>query len=286
MVLLAVLCLVVKVAMEGRHLEGRGKTLLEASKGTPGVIADTGAAIRDLGTAHVEMVGNRRFPGSPVLVHTANDNTRFYECADLPLEGSMEGSMDGAAVMEHNKVSIQPVVPVCEEMNLGFQIAQGGGSARCYRDGKTVQTLRTEGRLFTVPVDGESCEQWHECGDGGVVDWGMCAVNAQPVQQQDQGSKGEAVQQGQCNGPAYSGQLGVEQHLLHTQHWWWGPSTHTTPHSTGHSSVSRGSTVTTDHQRGSTSPDSIGSTEGQTVETALSGWAQTVSQWLPLVCEG
>ena len=81
-VLLAVLCLVVKVAMEGQ-LEGRSSTILEANREVPGVVADTGATIRGLGTAHVGLAGNRRFLNNPVRVHTTNDITRFYECADF-----------------------------------------------------------------------------------------------------------------------------------------------------------------------------------------------------------
>ena len=228
-VLLAVLCLVVKVAMEGQ-LEERSSTILEASRGILGVVADTGATIRGLGTAYVGLAGNRRFLNNPVLVHTANDITRFYECADLPMEGSMRGAMDGAVVMDHSRESIQPVVPTCEEMDLGFQIAQGGGAARYYKDGQTVQVLRKEGQLFTVPVDGGGCEQWHDSTDGGMVDWGMCGVQeaAQEAAQQQgqgsgggpaqqgQGSEGGPAQQGQHSGPAHPGQLGEEQQLLHT----------------------------------------------------------------------
>jgi hypothetical protein len=62
---------------------------------------------------------------------------------------------------------------VCEELGLGFQIAQGGGRARFYKDGQTVTELEKEGRLFTEPVDRpvepdsgyDTCEEgedeWH-----------------------------------------------------------------------------------------------------------------------------
>ena len=57
-----------------------------------------------------------------------------------------------------------------------FQIAQGGGRCRFYKDGCTVQELDKEGQLFTAPVHGR-CEPdaWHECDSGTDLQWGMIA---------------------------------------------------------------------------------------------------------------
>ena len=61
--------------------------------------------------------------------------------------------MDGAITMESCMDSILPVVPTCEGMDLGFEIAQGGASARSHRQGVTVQELVKDDQLFTLPVE-------------------------------------------------------------------------------------------------------------------------------------
>ena len=60
--------------------------------------------------------------------------------------------------------SLLPVVPTCEDDDLGFDIAQGGGKAGFYRstgercsecgraDREVVIELTKEGQLFTLPV--------------------------------------------------------------------------------------------------------------------------------------
>ena len=53
--------------------------------------------------------------------------------------------MKGALILPDCESSLLPVVPVCEELNLGFQTAQGGSRARFYRDGRTVDELCKEG---------------------------------------------------------------------------------------------------------------------------------------------
>ena len=93
--------------------------------------------------------------------------------------GSMSGSMDGALVFHECSESVMPVVPVCEELDLGYQISQGGSQSRFYRDGSTVQVLHKEGRLFTVPVDSGHEEVWHECDQGMGLDWGHGAAGDQ-----------------------------------------------------------------------------------------------------------
>ena len=229
-VLLAVLCLVVKVAMVGHHLEGRGETILEASGGTPG---DSRHRCHYKGSGDCTC-GDGGQQEVPVLVHTANDITRFYECADLPLEGNMEGSIDGAVVMEHSKDSIQPVVPVCEEMDLGFHIAQGGGSAMYYRMARQCRYSERRGS--------SSQYQWMvravSSGTNVVmVGWwtGGCveSVHSQ-CSSRTRAARVRQYNRGSAMGQHTQGTL-VWSSSYCTQHWWWGPSTHTTPHSTDHS---------------------------------------------------
>ena len=82
--------------------------------------------------------------------------------------------MDDALIFHECAESVLPVVPVCEELDLGYQIAQGGGQARFYRDGQTVQVLDKQGQMFTVPtVSDGSRDEWSECE--GQSAWGLIA---------------------------------------------------------------------------------------------------------------
>ena len=88
----------------------------------------------------------------PVTVNTANDTVHFNRSGDLEVLGALGGSMNGAVLMDSCMDSILPVVPTCEELDVGFEIAQGGASARFHRNGNTVQELEKNGQLFTLPV--------------------------------------------------------------------------------------------------------------------------------------
>ena len=161
-VVLAVTCLLVQLAQTcclDHHQRTNDKV---TAAYTVGVIADTGATIKGVGRDHTSSATNQRNMSRGVAVETANDTVVYTDCADLPMNGEMQGTMDEAIVMENSAHSVQPVVPTCEQYNLGFQIAQGGNAARYYRDGETIQLLDKEGQLFTVPVQDE---QWHECGE-------------------------------------------------------------------------------------------------------------------------
>ena len=49
--------------------------------------------------------------------------------------------------------SLLPVVPVCRELGLGFEVDQGGEAGRFHRDGETVVELVVDGELLVVPED-------------------------------------------------------------------------------------------------------------------------------------
>ena len=113
-----------------------------------GIVADTGATVRVIGAVHKHLAQNGRALVRSVLVETANGEVEVTREADLPALG-MENSLD---MTDHCASSLLPVVPVCEELGVGFQIAQGGGRARFYKGGRTVAGLGGEGRLFIEPV--------------------------------------------------------------------------------------------------------------------------------------
>ena len=126
-----------------------------------GVVADTGATVKGIGRKHMGSVRNKRSLDNPIDVATASGGIQLTEGADLPVG---LGMMDGAAVLPESDDSLLPVVPTCEDDDLGFDIAQGGGKAGFYRstgercsecgraDREVVIELTKEGQLFTLPV--------------------------------------------------------------------------------------------------------------------------------------
>ena len=139
----------------------KGMLNIPVDKGTAltvGVITDTGATIKGAGARHEGMLVNVGPMSCPVSVATAVGDTVLDRAGDLPMAGGLVGAMDGAMLLESCADSIMPVVPTCEQLDLGYQISQGGGSARFYRNGETVQPLRKEGSLFTAPVSGSHCD--------------------------------------------------------------------------------------------------------------------------------
>jgi hypothetical protein len=117
-----------------------------------GIIADTGATVRGVGRKHISKVTNTRQLKQSVQVEGAGGAVSVAEGGDLPIRGPLNGAMNDSLIFHECAESVLPVVPVCEELDLGYQIAQGGSQARFYKDGKTVQVLDKEGQLFTVPT--------------------------------------------------------------------------------------------------------------------------------------
>ena len=139
-----------------------------------GIVADTGATVRVIGAVHRHLAQNERALVRSVLVDTAHGEVEVSREAGLPAPG-----MKGALILPDCESSLLPVVLVREELNLGFQISQGGSRARFYRDGRTVNGLCKEGRLFIEPIGSlvepdsgydtcEEGEQWHWDGLDGV----------------------------------------------------------------------------------------------------------------------
>ena len=72
-----------------------------------------------------------------------------------------------------------PVVPTCGQLDLGYQISQGGERVRFYRDGETVQVLRKENGLFTAPVASlvEDDGEWSDRDDGLDIKRGLVVAD-------------------------------------------------------------------------------------------------------------
>jgi hypothetical protein len=137
-----------------------------------GIIADTGATVRGVGRKHISKATNTKQLAQPVQIEGAGGTVRVTEGGDLPIVGPLSGAMNDSLMFYDCVESVLPVVPVCEELDLGYQIAQGGGQARFYKNGETVQVLDKEGHLFTVPtVSDGSKEVWHECEEHSA--WGL-----------------------------------------------------------------------------------------------------------------
>ena len=109
-------------------LVGKGTAL------TVGVITDTGATIKGAGARHEGMLVNVGPMSCPMSVTTVVGDTVLDRAGDLPMAGGLNGAMDGAMLLESCADSIMHVVPTCEQLDLGYQIAQGGGSAKFYRN--------------------------------------------------------------------------------------------------------------------------------------------------------
>jgi hypothetical protein len=128
-----------------------------------------------LSLRHVSKAGETRQPTEGLQVSGAGRIITVTETADLNPNGPLDGVMNNSLMFYECEESVLPVVPVCEEYDLGYQIAQGGQQVRIYRNGETVQLLDKEGKLFTVPLDSgvSATEQWHECSSGTDLQWGL-----------------------------------------------------------------------------------------------------------------
>jgi hypothetical protein len=128
-----------------------------------GIVSDTGATVRGVGNRHMGMLENEKPLNAALQIAGAGGDVRVDTKGDLPIRGALAGSMDDSLVFHDCQESILPVVPICEELDLGYQIAQGGGQGRFYKDGQTAQVLTKEGQLFTVPIEDMGSEQWYDC---------------------------------------------------------------------------------------------------------------------------
>ena len=63
------------------------------------------------------------------FVDTAKGSVFLTEGADLPVQ---YGLMNGGVVLPQSQDSLLPVVPVCQDDDLGFEVAQGATGARFY----------------------------------------------------------------------------------------------------------------------------------------------------------
>ena len=95
-----------------------------------GIVAGTGATVTGLGRKHVHRAKDIREMTEPVRIEGAGGQVAVDTVGDLEITGPLDGAMNGAMVFYDCVESAMPIVPVCEEMDLGFQIAQGGGRER------------------------------------------------------------------------------------------------------------------------------------------------------------
>ena len=73
--------------------------------------------------------------------------------------------MDDALIQPTCPRSLCATVDVCEKQNLGYEIDQGAGAARFYRNDRTVKEMTKEGKLFTFNIEDES--SYDSCEEGG-----------------------------------------------------------------------------------------------------------------------
>jgi hypothetical protein len=114
------------------------------------VVADTGATVRVIGGADMSRAVNVTELPSPVKVHGAGGVSEVTHIGDLP---GLGGLMTKCLLMPECASSLLPVVPVCRELGLGFEVDQGGEAGRFHRDGETVVELVVDGELLVVPED-------------------------------------------------------------------------------------------------------------------------------------
>ena len=98
-------------------------TVTKATALTVGVITDTGATIKGVGARHDKLLQNVGKLPCPVSVATAVGDTKLDKTGDLAMAGGLSGVMNGLLVLESCTDSIMPVVPTCEQLDLGYQIA-------------------------------------------------------------------------------------------------------------------------------------------------------------------
>ena len=115
--------------------------------GMRGIIADSGATVRVIGRDHIHLIRNRVKLGQQVMVQTAQGEIRVTEMGDLPGFG---GLMTGCLIIPESSASLLPIGGVCEELDLGYEVAQGNVSAGFTRDGKLVHELEREGNLHIL----------------------------------------------------------------------------------------------------------------------------------------
>lgn len=87
-----------------------------------GIVADTGATVAGIGRRHISKAGETRQLKEGLQVSGAGGLTTVTETADLNLNGPLDGVMDNSLVFCECEESVLPVVPVCEEYDLGYQI--------------------------------------------------------------------------------------------------------------------------------------------------------------------
>ena len=149
---------------------------------TVGVITDTGATIKGVGARHDKLLQNVGKLSCPVSVATAVGDTRLEKTGDLAMAGGLSGAMDGSLVLESCADSIMPVVPTCEQLDLGYQTSQ----LRVERELGSIEMVRRcrclERRvssLFTAPVASliEDDSEWSDCDDGLDIKWGLVVAD-------------------------------------------------------------------------------------------------------------
>ena len=112
------------------------------------VVADTGATLKVIGKTDLPRAVNITSLIRPVEVHGAGGVSTVTHMGDLP---GLGGMMTRCLIMPNCNMSLLPVVPVCKELDLKFEIDQGGSSGRFSRHGDTVVELTAEGGLLVVP---------------------------------------------------------------------------------------------------------------------------------------
>ena len=92
-----------------------------------GVVADTGATVRGLGRKHVHSARDVRGIAETVRIEGAGGTVEIDTVGDLGMTGPLNGTMDGAMVFYDCAESVMSVVPVCEEMDMGFHFPDSSG---------------------------------------------------------------------------------------------------------------------------------------------------------------
>lgn len=112
------------------------------------VVADTGATVRVIGHTDTHRAVNITDLRRPVIVQGAGGPVSVTQMGDLPGFG---GLMRRCLIMPDCGPSLMPVVPVCEEMGVGFEVDHGGQSGKFSKDGRAVVELYRKGDVLVVP---------------------------------------------------------------------------------------------------------------------------------------
>ena len=142
------------------------------------VVCDTAATMPVVGADLIGALAQHNKTPVSVALDTADGTVTVTEAVDVP---GARGLMQRSLVVEGCSRSLCPVVTVCANQNLGFQIDQGATGARFLAGEETFLECQREGDFFVfdVPLDSgyDSCEEGPEgvfvssASDSEVSEW-------------------------------------------------------------------------------------------------------------------